>query len=415
MSDLNEDLESDESAAWDRGRVQEARDLRPFQLLKLRLRGQDVDLAAKGGQDEIKNAPKVALQNPPGPPPLRQAPTPRQPPPAARGRPPRAPGPSQAPPPPPVPAASKLASILAVSKGGRHSLSVSGSGSSSSSAGGRRPRRPGSFHAGSGSSLYPDERTATELKLAQVEEEAEQDRRKLKIALFWIMICLIGFTVYAMHAMDEIRRNVGVRHEQKVAAVAAMFPKNPYEYNERQRRAYAKNFWRRFNFRNLSILGVATIGSIYVAKWHRQRRVQIHKRKTIAFWLWTAVSGIIAIAWGVYIVKKSQTPIIVKQVKRNPVLRGFLYIGSILVVALSWYAYRISLRKSKKQIYVEKWRKKKAEQTMKKMKDKPFYFKPFKMDPLGKTQPKPYKASPPDPRSTGSSQRVPSSLAYKPA
>ncbi len=241
---------------------------------------------------------------------------------------------------------------------------------------------------GSGSTLYVhggDEPTASEL--AAVEEEAIEDRRRLRMALFWILVCSIAMGAYAFYAMDKIRKNIRTQHEQKMREVAAMFPKNPYEYNERQRKTYAKNFWRRFNFRNLALLGSAIMSALFVARWHRMRRVQMHRRKTIAFWIWTFVAGLLGVSWGVYIFKQSQTPIIVKQIKRNPYLRAFLIIGSILLVSLSFYAYKLKNRKSKKQMYLEKWREKKHKAMMNKAKDIRYQdLKPME-GPLGPPKP----------------------------
>ncbi len=240
----------------------------------------------------------------------------------------------------------------------------------------------------SGSALYVHEDRPSTSGITKLEEDAVEDRRRLRMALFWILVCAIAMSTYVFYKMDQIKRNIKTQHEQKMKEVAAMFPRNPYEYNERQRKTYAKNFWRRFNFRNLAILAFSIMGALLVARWHRIRRVQMQRRKTVAFWLWTFLAGLLAVSWSVYIAKTSQQPIIVKQIRRNPYLRAFLYIGTILLVSLLFYAYKLKNRKSKKQILIEKWRQKKHQQMDRKAKDIRYRdLKPMKMDPLGKKVP----------------------------
>ena len=268
---------------------------------------------------------------------------------------------------------------------------------------------PGKKRLASGSALYLHNDEPTPSQLAEVEEEAVEDRRRLRMALFWILVCAIAMGAYAMYAMEKIKKNIKNTHDQKMREVASLFPKNPYEYNERQRKVYAKNFWRRFNFRNLFLLGVSIMAALLVARWHRIRRVQIHRRKTIFFWMWTFLAGFMAVCWSVYIAKRAQDPIIVKQIKRNPYLRAFLYVGSILLVSLLFYAYKLKNRKSKKQLFLEKWRARKHEAWANKAKDVRYQdLKPMKMDPLkpgGAGAAKPGPALP----------KSPSDLAYKPS
>ncbi len=247
----------------------------------------------------------------------------------------------------------------------------------------------------------PPPTTTTSATIATIEEEAAEDRRKMKLALIWVVISFIGMGLYTMHAVDRIRLTRRQHHEEKMQVAVGMFPTNPYEYNRRQRLSYAKNMWRRFNFRSIAILCVSTVASLFVAHWHRQRRAMLQKRKTVAFWLWTAIAGIVSLAWGMYIFKQSRQPIVIKQIKRNPYLRAFLYLGSIAVAGLGLYAYRLSKRKPRKQRILEEWRKRKEKQTMKKAQDIRYQdIKPFKMDPLGKTPAgsHPYKPTPYDPK-----------------
>ncbi len=237
-------------------------------------------------------------------------------------------------------------------------------------------------------SLGSDEEEPQKATLASVEAEYAEDHRRMKLALLWIVIVMIGMGAYAMYSVDKVRMTRRLRHEEKLQAAVQMFPTNPYEYNRRQRMAYAKRAWRRFNIRNIVLLCVSTMGSLYAARWHRTRRVMLHKRKTVAFWLWTSVAGVFSVGWGAYLLKQSQQPVVIRQIKRNPYLRAFLYLGSIMVAGLSLYAYRVSRRKPKKQRILEAWRKRKHEKMAKKAEDVKYQdMKPFKMAPLGKSEP----------------------------
>ncbi len=209
------------------------------------------------------------------------------------------------------------------------------------------------------------ETSPTTVTLVQNDED---ERRKMRIAMFWVVVCAVVMVGYAFYSMDQVRKNRRLHHEQKMQQAVAMFPRNPYEYNERQRKAYATNYWRRFNIRNITLLCVSILGSIAVTHWHRKRRAMILKRKTVAFWMWSCLAGLLGVAWGVYVFKQGQKPLVSK-IKRNPFTRGLLYIGCILLVALVFYIYRLGKRKSKKQAMLEAWRRKKHVQMMQKARD----------------------------------------------
>ncbi len=225
---------------------------------------------------------------------------------------------------------------------------------------------------------------STAMVVAAREQKAHNERHRIRVIIFWALVSFFAIIGYAWYAIQRVRATRFQRHQEKLQSSIAMFPKNPYEYNERQRMAFARNYWRRFNIRNITLLVTSVLTSLGVARWHRARRAQMQKRKSLAYWMWTAGAGFLAILWGVYVVKQSQRPVIISAARRNPVLRGFLYIGGILLVYLFFYIYRLKKRKSKKQKMLDEWRKKKHMQTMQKAKDLHGPLKPLSMPPPGK-------------------------------
>ncbi len=195
-------------------------------------------------------------------------------------------------------------------------------------------------------------------------ESQEVDNPYNSMAIYGIIVGTMAILAYAWYAVDQVRITRAQRAEQHMQQVIASFPKNPYEYNQRQRLSFAKNRWRRFNIRNLSLLGGSAIGTLLLSRWHRMRRVALQRRKTVTFWIATAMAGIVGVGWGAYMFKQSSQPVIIKTFKRNPVLRGFLYIGAMAVVSLIYYSCMLYQRKSHKQKILEAWRKKKWERGM---------------------------------------------------
>ncbi len=362
------------------------RGTRPHELLGLTLGGKKVELGSKDAKSEVKS--KVTSEKIKDAPPRKLAPqTPKGNQdlalwdrlPRKRASPPKRVSPKSS---------EKSHAVIPKSRGSPQSSPKSKSASGKSK-GSELPatevqsdNRPISG-VGSPIMVYnaPTSEAATEI--TTLEEEAMEDRRRMRIAIFWILVAMVGMVGYAFYAMDQVRATRRMRHEQKLREAVQMFPRNPYEYNERQRRFYARNFWRRFNIRNIALLCVSTLGSLWVARWHRMRRVMLQRRKTLAFWMWTAGAGLLAVMWGVYAFKQSQTPVVIKAVKRNPYLRAFLYIGTILIIGLGLYVYRLRKRKSKKQAMLDAWRKKKHEQHMQKARDIRYRdMKPLEMKPL---------------------------------
>ncbi len=211
----------------------------------------------------------------------------------------------------------------------------------------------------------------------------------LRLALLVIVVFALGMVWYAWHAIEQMRLMRAARHEQKLRTAISMFPRNPYEYNQRQRLARARHWFTRLNMRSFAFLGASSLTSVYMAHWHRQRRAQMIKRKSVLFWGWTAAAGMVGVAWGAYMFKVSRQPTIIRTVKRNPVLRGFLYIGSIIVVSLLFYIYRLSHRKPRKQRILEAWRKRKHERHAKRAKEirwQDVKHAPMQMPPPGRSE-----------------------------
>ncbi len=206
--------------------------------------------------------------------------------------------------------------------------------------------------------------------------------------MFWVGIMLLGMLAYVWYTVDQVRMNRIQGQEENLQKAIAMFPKNPYEYNERQRAFYAVNYWRRFNIRNISILGGSILSAMLLARWHRKRRAFLQRRKTLVYWAWTMGAGMLGILWGAYIVKKSQQNILT-QTYRNPMGRALLIIGCILLASILLFAYRLRKRKGKKQKMLEEWRMKKHRDTMRKPQDlqrvqQVRAIKPVAMPPPGK-------------------------------
>ena len=191
--------------------------------------------------------------------------------------------------------------------------------------------------------------------------------------LFWIYLAAAILMVgYAWLSIDRIRMARYLTRQEKLERVIEVFPKNPYEYNERQRLAHATNLWRRFNFRNLSLLCGSCVTSLLLARWHRRRQVMLMRRKTLLFWFWTCGAGMVGVLWGSYVFKEACERPLLSGVYRDRQARAFLYLGLILLLALMLYAYGLKNRETKSQKMLKAWRKKKHEQMMKKPSDLPY-------------------------------------------
>ncbi len=190
------------------------------------------------------------------------------------------------------------------------------------------------------------------------------------VAIYVLIVGTMAMLAYAWYTIDQVKMTRAQRNEQHLQQAIASFPKNPYEYNERQRLSFARNRWRRFNIRNLSLLCGSSIGTLLLSRWHRKRRVALQRRKTVTFWIATAMAGLLGVGWGAYMFKQSSQPVLIKTIRRNPVLRGFLYIGIMAVISLLYYSYMLFQKKSRRQKMLEAWRKKKWERGMEKAQER---------------------------------------------
>ncbi len=210
--------------------------------------------------------------------------------------------------------------------------------------------------------------------LQVAEDKEEEEKTGLRFGLlFWIYLAMMILMVgYAWLSIDRIRMARYLTRQENLEQVIEVFPKNPYEYNERQRLAHTTNLWRRFNFRNLSLLCGSCITSLLLAWWHRRRQVMLMRRKTLFFWFWTCGAGMVSILWGSYIFRVAYQQPLLSGIYRDRRARALLYLGLILLLALMLYAYRLRNRATKSQKMLKAWRKKKHEQMMKKQSDLPY-------------------------------------------
>ncbi len=180
---------------------------------------------------------------------------------------------------------------------------------------------------------------------------------------------LVLLAAYALFAMERSRREAVARQEAGLERAITAFPKDPYDYNQRQRAAFAAGSgWRRFNFRNISILGGSVLSTLLVVRWHRRRRELLQLRTTLVYWAWTVAAGLFGLGWGFYVIKKSQESL-VKKAYRNPTTRALLIIGLMLLVSLLIFAFKLRRRKTKKERMMEEWRSRKHREAMLAKKD----------------------------------------------
>ncbi len=204
--------------------------------------------------------------------------------------------------------------------------------------------------------------------------------------MFWVMIMTsVGAVLYMMYTLQEIRWKRAERAQKNLELAIEQFPKNPVEYNYRQMQSFRSGeTWRRFNYRNLAILAGTSVSFTLMTRWHHKRQEMLARRKTLSFWLWTCGAGLVGTIYGVYLIRKSTAPQILKEIRRNPAARGFLYIGAILLVSMVMYIYMLSGRKSKRQKILEAWRKKKHMQMIepkaKRQDPTDVFNKPIEMD-----------------------------------
>ena len=155
--------------------------------------------------------------------------------------------------------------------------------------------------------------------------------------LLGLLICLLYFLL-RQSQLAERRRQLA---EQGMYEQIRMFPTDPYEYNMRQRLWHQMTYRRRHNFFAVGLFSVAVIFLLVVMIWHRYRKVAIHKRKTVGFWVFTAIAVVMAIAYPVYLVKiRSPVSEVVHQVRVNPFFRFSLLMTLILLLAILFYAYK---------------------------------------------------------------------------
>ncbi len=204
--------------------------------------------------------------------------------------------------------------------------------------------------------------------------------------VFWVMIMATMVAIlYMMYIMQEVRWRRAERGQQNLELAIQQFPKNPVEYNYRQMQSFRSgDTWRRFNYRNLAILAGTSVSFTLMTRWHHKRQEMLARRKTLSFWLWTCGAGLVGTVYSVYLIRKSTGPQLLKEIRRNPAARGFLYIGAIVLVSMVIYVYMLSGRKSKRQKILEAWRKKKHMKMMEPKSKRPdpteVFNKPVEMD-----------------------------------
>lgn len=199
---------------------------------------------------------------------------------------------------------------------------------------------------------------------AQIEEEYNS---KFRVVIFLVTFAAAGIAMYGYYQVTQLgmaRRQIV---NKNLEAAVKQFPKSPLEYNMKQRVRAAAVSWRRFNFRNIAIFCSTISSSMLVAKWHRSRRLQIQKRKSIFFWAWTAAAGLLGVCGAVYLIRRNTaSDIVVRAVRRNPTLRAFLYLGSIGVLGMILFAVRLRMTlHSKKRKIMREWRKRKHQEQFK--------------------------------------------------
>ncbi len=154
--------------------------------------------------------------------------------------------------------------------------------------------------------------------------------------LIGLLLCLL----YALWRRAQLAEKQKELSQTSLHQKMALFPKDPMEYNFRQRLWHQMYHQRRHNFLAVGLLSLGVIGMIAIMIWHRARRVVIQKRKTIGFWVFTASAAVLAISWPIYVVyMRSPVQEAIHQVRRHPFLRFSLLLTLIIILAILLYSY----------------------------------------------------------------------------
>ena len=166
------------------------------------------------------------------------------------------------------------------------------------------------------------------------------------------MGCLVMVAAFAVFQANRLGHLRTTMNQKQLESAIDMFPKNPLEYNIRQRMQFiesSNSMWRRFNFRAIGALGACVTVGATLKLWHRKRRTMILRRKSLFFWAFTTAAAFLLAFWGGYMMKRgTATQQIVQQIRRNPFLRAIVYLAMIMTVGLLLMMGRIFLTKPKK-------------------------------------------------------------------
>ena len=163
-------------------------------------------------------------------------------------------------------------------------------------------------------------------------------------------IALVFFVTYRADHLGRLRIKM---NQKQLESAIDMFPKNPLEYNIKQRQLFIQSgnlTWRRYNFMAIGVLAICgTIGAT-LKVWHRKRRTVILRRKSLFFWAFTSTAASLVTFYGAYMMKRGSTgQQIMQQVNRNPAARGIVYLSGVAILGLLLMMNRIYMAKPHKK------------------------------------------------------------------
>ncbi len=157
--------------------------------------------------------------------------------------------------------------------------------------------------------------------------------------VFFLIFSLVAFIAWLLHVNHERSRNLA---EKNLELAIRQFPKNPDEYATLEVGRYDITGWRRFNFRNIAIFSAAVVSAFTVVYWHRQKKLEQEKRRTVHFWMLTATGALVGCFYGAYMVQQtvSKPARIMRQVKSDPFARALFILGTVVMGAIVLFLLR---------------------------------------------------------------------------